>query len=384
MKIAILAYSMDDNSGTSLAAIDNTALFSKLGHNVTLFTLIPSDNENNLAVKSLPKPLLNLPLWKYPLMYFFAILPAPLHLPFIKRCLKPLAEYDAVFAYDYPLGWFGYYLKKQNPSMRYLCFFQGLQLPEMCEFWFEKLYVKLLVKYHYKTSVKNADNVIVESRFLKDYMKNNLSIESKVIPNPTYLFMDRSATGENVRNKYKLNNDPVILYVDRLEEHKGIELLLDAFSEVRTKVCDAKLIIIGKCTLKYYQKRLLERNDEAVIFIDYVPHEEIADYYTASDVFATCALCEEGLSHTIIEAQAFGKPVVAFDIPAHREIVKNGETGILVNDVGNKDDFAAALTELLTDISTKNTIGENALLWAEGLGNKAVNDFTGLLDNKKE
>lgn len=379
MKIAILAYSIDDNSGTSLAAIDNAAMFRKHGHSVTLFTLIPNGNENNPDVKSLPKPLLNLPLWKYPFMYLFAILPAPLHLPFIKRCLKPLAEYDIVIAYDYPLGWFGYYLKKQHPAIKYLCFFQGFQLPEMCEFWFEKLYVTLLVKYHYKTSVKNADNVIVESQFLKDYMNNILSIESKVIPNPTYLFMDRNATGEGVRKKYKLDNDPVILYVDRLEEHKGIEILLDAFIEVRKKVCDAKLIIIGKCTLKYYQKRILARNDEAVIFIDYVPHKEIADYYAASDVFATCALCEEGLSHTIIEAQAFGKPVVAFDIPAHREIVKNMETGILVKDVGNKKDFASALTELLTNPTKINTMGENAALWAEKLGGKAINDFNTLL-----
>ncbi len=379
MKIAILAYSIDDNSGTSLAAIDNASLFRKAGNDVTLFTLIPDDDKNDPVSKSLPRPLFNLPLFKYPLMYLFAILPAPLHLPLIKRCLKPLAEYDMVIAYDYPLGWFGYYLKKKYPAIKYLCFFQGLQLPEMCEFWFEKLYVNLLVKYHYKTSVKNADNVIVESQFLKDYMKNSLSIESRVIQNPTYLFMDKKATGEGVRKKYQLNNDPVILYVDRLEEHKGIEILLDAFIEVRKKVCDAKLIIIGKCTMKYYLKRILARDDKSVIFIEYVPHKEIADYYAASSIFATCALCEEGLSHTIIEAQAFGKPVVAFDIPAHREIVKNMETGILVNDVENKNDFASALTELLTNPTKINTMGDNAALWAEKLGEKAINDFNSLL-----
>ena len=41
MKIAILAYSIDDNSGTSLAAIDNAALFRKHGHRVTWYTHIP-------------------------------------------------------------------------------------------------------------------------------------------------------------------------------------------------------------------------------------------------------------------------------------------------------------------------------------------------------
>jgi hypothetical protein len=103
MKIAILVYSVDDNSGTSLIALDHALLFQKLGHNVTLFTLIPYDGKSDATIKSLPHPLLNLPLWKYPFMYLFAFLPPPMHLPLINRCLKTFSEYDMVIAYDYPL-----------------------------------------------------------------------------------------------------------------------------------------------------------------------------------------------------------------------------------------------------------------------------------------
>jgi glycosyltransferase involved in cell wall biosynthesis len=192
--------------------------------------------------------------------------------------------------------------------------------------------------------------------------------------------MQKNITGENIRNKYQLNDDPLILYIDRLEEHKGVDILLDAFKEVRNKVSNAKLIIIGKCTRKSYFNKVHSRENTSVIFIDYVPHNEISAYYSASNIFATCAIYEEGLSHTIIEAQAFGNPVVAFDILAHREIVKDGKTGILVKNVGSRNDFASALVELLTNTITRDTMSKNALLWAEELGNNAIYNFNKLLE----
>jgi glycosyltransferase involved in cell wall biosynthesis len=379
MKIAILTYSAEDNSGTSLVALDHASMYQKSGHDVTLFTLIPYDGENIIKINNLRRPLFNLPLWKYPFMYIFAILPSPMHLLFINRCLESFTEYDMIIAYDYPLSWIAYYAKNKY-KLKYLCFLQGLQLPEMSESIIEKLYINILSKYLYKRSVANADNVIVETEFLKDLINKKLSIRSQVIQNPTFLFMQKNITGENIRNKYQLNDDPVILYIDRLEEHKGVDILLDAFKEVRNKVSNAKLIIIGKCTRKSYFNKVHTKENISVIFIDYVPHNEVSAYYSASNIFATCAIYEEGLSHTIIEAQAFGNPVVAFDILAHREIVKDGKTGILVKNVGSRNDFASALVELLTNTITRDTMSKNALLWAEELGNNAIYNFNKLLE----
>ncbi|MFZ7119572.1 MAG: glycosyltransferase family 4 protein, partial [Eubacteriaceae bacterium] len=251
MKIAILIYSVNDNSGTSLVAMDQSSILQKSGHDVTVFTLIPYDGDKNVTIKNLERPLFNLPLWNYPFMYLFAILPPPIHLPFINRCLKSLIGYDMVIAYDYPLSWLAYYAK-QKYSLKYLCFFQGLQLPEMCESVFEKIYTKILAKYLYKRSVANADNIIVETEFLRSLINKRLSIESDVIQNPTYLFMKKNETGNNIRNKFQLGDNPVILYIDRLEEHKGVDILLNAFTDVRKRVPDAKLIIIGKCTRQSY------------------------------------------------------------------------------------------------------------------------------------
>jgi glycosyltransferase involved in cell wall biosynthesis len=359
MKIAILSYSVEDDSGTSLVAIDQALILQKTGHDVTVFTLIPYEGEKSVTINNL--------------------LPPPMHLPFINRCLKSFIEYDMVIAYDYPLSWLAYYAKKKYP-LKYVCFLQGLQLPEMCESVIEKIYIKILSKYLYKWSVANADNVVVETKFLRDLINKRLSIKSQVIQNPTYLFMSRNETGNNIRNKYQLKDSPVILYVDRLEEHKGVDILLAAFTEVRKKIPNVKLIIIGKCTRQSYFNKIQAMADKSVIFIEYVPHNEMPAYYSAATIFATCAIYEEGLSHTIIEAQAFGKPVVAFDILPHREIVKDGETGILVKKVGSKNDFVTALSELLTNSIIMDNMSKNALLWTEELSDNAISNLNKLID----
>ena len=378
MKIAILAYSTADNSGTSVVARDQAALFHRAGCDVTLFTLLPNDKPLEIPVKPLPQPLLRLPLWKFPWILLFSILPPPLHLPLIYRCIKPLSEFDVVIAYDYPLSWLGYYAKKRY-RLKYIWFLQGLMLPEACEFTLEKVYFGILTRSLYKLSAANADLVATETSFLQEILRCQFGMESTVIQNPTYLAFDTNTTGDEVRRNYQLGDDPLILYVDRLEKHKGIETLLDAFKLVLKAVPRAKLMLIGNCTRKHFWRMIQRRRDSSVIFVNYVPHNEIAAFYAASTIFATCAVFEEGFSHTILEAQAFGKPVVAFDVAAHKEVVRNGETGILVSRVGDTSKFASALLSLLSNPELTTSIGQKAIDWSAELADKGMSDFEKLL-----
>lgn len=82
--------------------------------------------------------------------------------------------------------------------------------------------------------------------------------------------------------------------------------------------------------------------DPNIIFAGFVPDEELPNYYAACDVYATCSLVE-GFNMPLVEAQACGKPVVAFDIGPHKEVVKNG---ILVPE-GHLNEFGEALINIL-------------------------------------
>lgn len=190
--------------------------------------------------------------------------------------------------------------------------------------------------------------------------------------------MDKNSN-RKIREELQLSDDPLILYVDRIEEHKGIEILLDAFDIVLKKFPNTKLMIIGKCTRKHYWRKIVARKNTSIIFIDHIHHNEISAFYQASTIFATCAVFEEGLSHTILEAQAFGKPVVAFNITNHKEVVKNGETGILVDRIGDGVEFASALLSLLSNPDLRDTMGRKAVVWTSNLANTGKNDIDSLL-----
>ena len=68
---------------------------------------------------------------------------------------------------------------------------------------------------------------------------------------------------------------------------------------------------------------------------------------------------KEALGRTLVEAMLCGTPVVAADDGGHREIIRHGETGFLVQP-GNPDAFAAAVTELLENPRLANAIATAA------------------------
>jgi len=69
----------------------------------------------------------------------------------------------------------------------------------------------------------------------------------------------------------------------------------------------------------------------------------------------------EGMPLVVTEAMALGRPVVASDIPAHRELIEHGRTGFLA---AREIDFVSALRELLRDPALRARIGSNARIEA--------------------
>ncbi len=87
-------------------------------------------------------------------------------------------------------------------------------------------------------------------------------------------------------------------------------------------------------------------SDSSVTFVGPLPHDQLPHYYAACDVYATCSRWES-YNLPIAEAQACGKPVVAFNLGSHPEIVN--ASGILV-EAENVDKFAQACIEKLKSL----------------------------------
>ncbi|MGZ8619813.1 MAG: glycosyltransferase family 4 protein [Actinomycetota bacterium] len=169
---------------------------------------------------------------------------------------------------------------------------------------------------------------------------------------------------DDLRERYALGDRPLVVCVSRLVARKGQDVLIEGMSEVRRRVPNATLLIVGGGP---YEDRLRDLAGEApegsVIFAGQVSEEELPRHYAVGDVFAMpCrtrlgGLEVEGWGNVFIEAAACGRPVVVGDSGGAREALVDGETGMLV-DGADVASVAAAVAALLGDPALARRMGE--------------------------
>ena len=169
---------------------------------------------------------------------------------------------------------------------------------------------------------------------------------------------------DDLRERYGVGDRPLVVCVSRLVARKGQDVLIEGMSEVRRRVPDATLLIVGGGPYEDHLRDLAgEAPEGSVIFAGQVSEEELPRHYAVGDVFAMpCrtrlgGLEVEGWGNVFIEAAACGRPVVVGDSGGAREALVDGETGILVDgaDVASVADAVAAL---LGDPALARRMGE--------------------------
>ncbi len=94
------------------------------------------------------------------------------------------------------------------------------------------------------------------------------------------------------------------------------------------------------------------------MFLGNLKEDMLAAVYGCADVFVLPSI-QEGQGIVLLEAEASGKPVVAFDIGGVNEAVRNGQTGFLVKR-GDTEELADAVTRLLSDKILREKMGAEA------------------------
>jgi len=197
-----------------------------------------------------------------------------------------------------------------------------------------------------------SSTIIIEC--VSNYVRNKLIEKLNIDIHRTeieYDKVDKSRFNKNVETNYKnrivhivktynLKNKKVFLYVGRLATSKRIHLLIRMFKKEKRENPNSKLIIVGKPTFRGYFKKLLKMADEDIIFTGFVSDNELPTYYAVSDVYVT-ASSDEGFNLPAVEAQACGKPVVAFDIGSHSEVIDEKKCTLIPE--GDTKGFANAM-----------------------------------------
>ncbi len=138
---------------------------------------------------------------------------------------------------------------------------------------------------------------------------------------------------------------PRVVCVGRLVPHKRTELIVAAMAEVITAVPDAQLHLIGDGPEREQLARLVaERGLAASVTVHGALPSAERDELLETAWLTVSASQREGWGLSILEANAFGVPAVAFRRPGLRDSIRSGETGWLVD---NEHELAAAVADAL-------------------------------------
>jgi glycosyltransferase involved in cell wall biosynthesis len=155
-------------------------------------------------------------------------------------------------------------------------------------------------------------------------------------------------TFERARPSLVLNFDgsKVIGMVARLDLQKGFEYLLRAARELSGDFPQLKVVIVGEGPDRSEIEDMIRRLGLQSNVILAGQGSDMPGIYAAMDVFVLPSL-NEGLPMTILEAMASRKPVIATRVGAIPSVIKDRETGLLV-DPGDADGLRDALANLLS------------------------------------
>jgi len=186
-------------------------------------------------------------------------------------------------------------------------------------------------------ALDRAARVIAVSQSLKD-VATGLGVAAErisVIPNGVDLAKFHPKGRSAAREACGLPLDrPVILTVGGIYEGKGQHHVVEALATLSTRHPDAVYVMVGEDRRDGYAERLrslIARSGLGgrVRFAGPQPHDALADWYSAADVFCL-ATQSEGWANVLLESLACGTPVVATRVGGNSEIVPDDRYGLLV------------------------------------------------------
>jgi PEP-CTERM/exosortase A-associated glycosyltransferase len=209
-------------------------------------------------------------------------------------------------------------------------------------------------------ALRRVDAVITICEGLRgDIVGRGISADKvTVVPNAVDVnnFPFGGSTDEALKRQLGLTDATVIGFIGSFYAYEGLDVLLAALPQVLASMPEVRLLLVGggpqEATLKA-QIASLGIADK-VVFAGRVPHAEVKHYYAVVDLLAyprrSIRLTELVTPLKPLEAMAQGKLCIASDVGGHRELIRDGETGLLFR-AGDAASLAQKVLSTLADRS---------------------------------
>lgn len=164
---------------------------------------------------------------------------------------------------------------------------------------------------------------------------------------------------ENARKRWGFRPDETVIEcVGALTPEKGHGLLIDAFTKFRRDFSNFRLLLAGEGRLRAQLERQAQAAGlgSAIVFAGFVPDVEAV--YAAGDLFVLPSL-SEGAGSSLIQAMAYGLPVLGFGRQGVAEIIEDGRTGVLVREA-NAEALASAAVRMVRDAGFRERLSRAA------------------------
>jgi glycosyltransferase involved in cell wall biosynthesis len=167
-----------------------------------------------------------------------------------------------------------------------------------------------------------------------------------------------SSTRNIKRASYNLSNDDIVaITVASLVHHKGHRILIDAISLLSKKYANLKLLIIGDGLLRRSLESYVRDKDLSSTIIFIGKKIDVSPFLNIADLFILSSIEREGLGLALIEAMAFGLPLIGTNLGGIPEVIKNNVNGLLIPP-GNSESLAKAIEKLITNQKLRDEMGK--------------------------
>lgn len=213
---------------------------------------------------------------------------------------------------------------------------------------------KLLFRFAGVILFRYLDAIIAVSDAPAEHLAKQIHKKIHIIPPCINL---KRFSPENPSLIKKSGNSINILFLGRLDQRKGIFILLDAFKKITEERLDARLLIAGagheqKKLDQYLEKKKLNN----VKFIGRIEDKDKPYLYTSCDIFCSPALYGESFGIVLVEAMASGNAVVAAANKGYKLLLQKQSDHCLAIP-GDSEDLYLKLKKLILDKKLRDELG---------------------------